>query len=69
MRKNDKLLFLLGFKKVRQKGSHAFYRQKDGRTTTIPHHKGRVLACPLIKEILREIEVTIDNYNELLRKL
>jgi predicted RNA binding protein YcfA (HicA-like mRNA interferase family) len=63
------LLFLLGFKRVRQKGSHAFYRQKDGRTTTIPHHKGRVLARPLIKEILREIEVTIDNYNELLRKL
>ena len=69
MRKNDKLLFLLGFKKVRQKGSYTFYRQKDGRTTTIPHHKGRVLARPLIKEILREIEVTIDNYNELLRKL
>jgi len=65
----EKLLFLLGFKRVRQKGSHAFYRQKDGRTTTIPHHKGRVLARPLIKEILREIEVTIDNYNELLRKL
>jgi predicted RNA binding protein YcfA (HicA-like mRNA interferase family) len=65
----EKLLFLLGFKKVRQKGSHVFYRQKDGRTTTIPHHKGRVLARPLIKEILRGIEVTIDNYNELLRKL
>jgi len=40
----EKLLFLLGFKKVRQKGSHAFYWQKDGRITTIPHHKGRVLA-------------------------
>jgi len=65
----EKLLFLLGFKKVRQKGSHAFYRQKDGRTTTIPHHKGRVLARPLIKEILKEIEVTVDYYHELLRKL
>ena len=65
----EKLLFLLGFKRVRQKRSHAFYRQKDGRTTTIPHHKGRVLARLLIKEILREIEVTIDKYNELLRKL
>ncbi|MDO9555790.1 MAG: type II toxin-antitoxin system HicA family toxin [Atribacterota bacterium] len=40
------LLFLLGFKRVRQKGSHVFYRQPDGRTTTIPHHKGRVLARP-----------------------
>ena len=65
----EKLLFLLGFKRVRQKGSHAFYRQEDGRTTTIPHHKGRVLARPLIREILREIEATINEYNELLRKL
>ena len=65
----EKLLFLLDFKKVRQKGSHAFYRQKDGRTTTIPHHIGRVLARPLIREILREIEVTVDYYHELLRKL
>ena len=63
------LLFLLGFKRVRQKGSHVFYRQPDGRTTTIPHHKGRVLARPLIREILREIEVTVDNYHELLGKL
>jgi len=65
----ERLLFLLRFKRVRQKGSHAFYRQEDGRTTTIPHHKGRVLARPLIKEILKEIEVTIDYYHELLRKL
>jgi hypothetical protein len=34
---NDgKLLFRLGFKRVRQKGSHVFYRYPDGRTTTVP---------------------------------
>jgi len=33
----EKLLFLLEFKKIRQKGSHAFYRHPDGRTTTLPH--------------------------------
>jgi len=65
----ESLLFLLGFERVRQKGSHVFYRQSDGRTTTIPHHSGRVLARPLIREILREIEVTVDHYHELLRKL
>jgi len=65
----ERLLLLLGFERVRQKGSHVFYRHPDGRTTTIPHHKGRVLARPLIKEILKEIEVTIDEYNEILRKL
>lgn len=65
----EKLLFKLGFEKVRQKGSHAFYRHPDGRTTTIPHHSGRDLARPLIKEILREIELGDDEYNEYLKKI
>ncbi|MEA3431196.1 MAG: type II toxin-antitoxin system HicA family toxin [candidate division WOR-3 bacterium] len=65
----EKLLLLLGFKKTRQKGSHVFYRHLDGRTTTVPRHRGRVLARPLIREILREIEVTVDNYNKLLERL
>jgi predicted RNA binding protein YcfA (HicA-like mRNA interferase family) len=64
----EKLLLRLGFKKVRQKGSHAFYRHPDGKTTTVPHHKARVLARPLIREILREIEITIDDYNKYLKK-
>ena len=65
----ENLLFSLGFEKVRQKGSHAFYRHPDGRTTTVPHHKGRILARPLIREILREIEVTVDDYNRYLERL
>ena len=62
----EKLLLQLGFEKTRQKGSHAFYRHPDGRTTTVPHHRGRVLARPLIREILREIEFTVDDYNKYL---
>jgi len=62
-RKMEKLLFGLGFEKVRQKGSHAFYRHADGKTTTIPHHKARMLARPLVREILREIEITVNDYN------
>ncbi|MDI6816948.1 MAG: type II toxin-antitoxin system HicA family toxin [Actinomycetota bacterium] len=65
----EKLLFFLGFERVRQKGSHVFYRHLDGRTTTVPHHKGRELARPLIREILREIKITVDEYNECLNKL
>ena len=52
------LLRDLGFVRVRQKGSHVFYRHPDGRTTTIPHHAGRDLARPLLREILREIDLT-----------
>ncbi len=65
----EKLLLTLGFKKIRQRGSHVFYRHPDGRVTTVPHHKGRVLARPLIREILREIEIPVEEYNKYLEKL
>jgi len=68
-REMERLLFRLGFEKVRQKGSHAFYRHPDGRTTTLPHHKGRLLARPLVREILREIEITVQDYARYLNEL
>ena len=68
-KKIEKLLFKLGFEKVRQKGSHVFYRHPDGRTTTVPHHGGRDLARPLIKEILREIELSAEQYEDALKKI
>jgi predicted RNA binding protein YcfA (HicA-like mRNA interferase family) len=65
----EKVLRDLGFQPIRQKGSHVFYRHADGRTTTLPHHPGRDLARPLIREILREIELTPDQFNEALKKI
>jgi len=53
--------YSVGFKLVRQKDSHIFYRHADGRYTTLPHHKGRDLCRPLIRTIL-----TVEEYNELL---
>lgn len=67
--KLEAVLFLLGFKKTRQKGSHAFYRHPDGRTTTIPHHPGRDLARPLIREILREVDISLEEFEKILRKI
>ncbi|MBI5189839.1 MAG: type II toxin-antitoxin system HicA family toxin [Nitrospirae bacterium] len=65
----EAVLFYLGFEKTRQKGSHAFYRHPDGRTTTVPHHPGRDLTRPLIREILREVEITPEDFQAILRKL
>ena len=36
-----KILIKLGFKEVRQKGSHKQFSHPDGRFTTVPFHKGR----------------------------
>ena len=65
----EALLLRIGFVVVRQKGSHVFYRHSDGRTTTIPHHAGRDLSRPLVREILREIELSPDEFREELLKL
>jgi len=65
----EKVLLNLGFECVRQKGSHVFYRHPDGRVTTLPNHPGRDLARPLIREILREIELTPDGFRERLEKI
>lgn len=66
----DKLLKKAGFEEMRQKGSHVFYRRvSDGRTTTLPNHGKQDIARPLIREILREIEMTPDQYVNLLDKI
>ena len=65
----EKALLNLGFERVRQKGSHVFYRHPDGRTTTAPNHPGRDLSRPLIREILREIELTPEQFQETLQKI
>lgn len=54
----ERILLDLGFMLVRQKGSHALYKHPDGRLTTIPHHQGRVVARPLLREILRQINLS-----------
>ena len=65
----DKMLRHLGFEAVRQKGSHVFYRHADGRTTTLPNHGNRDIARPLMREILREISVTPDEFVKLLEQV
>jgi len=65
----DKILLNLGFEETRQKGSHVFYRHPDGRTTTVPNHPGRDLARPLIREILHDIKINVEQFVNELEKL
>ena len=64
-RQMERVLLRLGVESVRQKGSHAFYRHSDGRTTTAPNHPGRDLARPL----LRDIELSPEQFQEELRRV
>jgi len=62
----EKILLSIGFVNKRQKGSHVFYRHPDGRTTTVPHHGNRMLARPLIRKILHDINIGVDEYEQLI---
>ncbi|MGB0560786.1 MAG: type II toxin-antitoxin system HicA family toxin [Spirulinaceae cyanobacterium] len=55
------LLEKLGFQEVRQRGSHKQMRHPDGRGTTVPcHHKGRDLSPLILRQIAKDIGLTID---------
>jgi predicted RNA binding protein YcfA (HicA-like mRNA interferase family) len=54
------ILQKLGFAEVRQKGSHKQFRHPDGRCTTVPFHGGRDISPILLRQIARDIHLTID---------
>ncbi len=57
----------LGFQVVRKsKGSHWQMAHSDGRRTTIPVHKGRDVGPGLLRKILRDVEVTVEELQGLL---
>ncbi len=64
----EKLLVKLGFQIIRQKGSHRFYKHPDGRYTTLPHHPGEDLTRPLIRAILRQIDIDTETYIRMLNE-
>jgi predicted RNA binding protein YcfA (HicA-like mRNA interferase family) len=64
----EKLLLKLGFQIIRQKGSHKFYKHPDGRYTTLPHHPGEDISRPLIRAILRQIDLDTEEFIRLLNE-
>jgi predicted RNA binding protein YcfA (HicA-like mRNA interferase family) len=49
----------LGFYEVRRKGSHRQFRHVDGRATTVPFHQGRDISPVLLREIAKDIGLTV----------
>ena len=54
------ILNALGFAEVRQRGSHKQFRHADGRASTAPFHAGRDISPILLREIARDIGLTVD---------
>jgi predicted RNA binding protein YcfA (HicA-like mRNA interferase family) len=52
----------LGFVEIRQRGAHRKFRHADGRGTTVPFHAGRDIAPPLLRQIIKDIAVTPEEF-------
>ncbi|MBY0250485.1 MAG: type II toxin-antitoxin system HicA family toxin [Methylobacterium organophilum] len=50
-----------GFLAVRQSGSHVILRHADGRRTTVPVHAGHTLGRGLLRQIMRDADLTADD--------
>jgi predicted RNA binding protein YcfA (HicA-like mRNA interferase family) len=54
-----KILRKHGFEPERQSGSHMVLRHPDGRRTTVPVHSQRDLGKGLLRQILKDAELTV----------
>ncbi|HUY15751.1 MAG TPA: type II toxin-antitoxin system HicA family toxin [Terriglobia bacterium] len=52
-----RFLVSVGFIQARQKGSHKFFRHPDGRTATVPDHRGEDWGRGILAKILRDAGV------------
>lgn len=56
------ILEKLGFRATRTRGSHVFLKHPDGRCTTVPVHSGETIGPGLLRAILRDVEMTIEDF-------
>lgn len=62
-----KALEQTGFFFSRQSGSHKIYKNKEGRRVTIPYHSGKILHPKVSASILRDADMTVEKFKELLK--
>jgi predicted RNA binding protein YcfA (HicA-like mRNA interferase family) len=56
-----------GFEEQQQRGSHLHMRRaSDGKRVTVPIHQGRTVPVGTLRAILRDADVTVDEFLDLL---
>ena len=56
----------LGFVLVRQSGSHKIFKNKVGKRITIPFHTNKILHPKVVKSILIDVNLSIEELKRLL---
>ena len=61
-----RVLRKLGFYKLRQSGSHICLKHPDGRFTLVPRHSSEDIGRGLLRQILREINISPEDFLKML---
>jgi predicted RNA binding protein YcfA (HicA-like mRNA interferase family) len=56
----------VGFSLSRQSGSHMIYRNAAGKRATVPFHASKVLHPKVLKSILRDADLSVEDLERLL---
>jgi Predicted periplasmic or secreted lipoprotein len=59
----------VGFQWQRCEGSHNTFKNVQGRIVVIPDHGAKVIVRPLLRKILRDIGLSVDEYHRILDRL
>ncbi|MBI4828287.1 MAG: hypothetical protein HY804_05675 [Nitrospinae bacterium] len=46
-------------------GSHNVFRNSEGRVVVIPDHGSQVIVRPLLRKILRDVRMTVEEYSQI----
>ena len=67
-RKVLKILNNLGFKIIRQRGSHVILKHSDGRMTVVPIHSKEEIGPGLLSKIIKDAKLTKEEFLESVEK-
>lgn len=64
-----KVLVRLGFKPLRQRGSHVIPKREDGKVIVIPVHRGEEIGRGLLSKIIKDTGLTREEFLRLLEEV
>lgn len=62
-----RVLEKVGFFLARQSGSHKIYKNAAGKRVTVPYHSGKVLHPKILKSILRDADLSLEEFIDLMK--
>ncbi|HEU5319115.1 MAG TPA: type II toxin-antitoxin system HicA family toxin [Chloroflexota bacterium] len=58
-----------GFHWVRRVGSHNTFRNAEGRIVVIPDHGSQVIVRPLLRKIVRDLGLSLEDYERITEQI